>query len=713
MLAVAREDAPKKVAVRYGSYVYNKMQQNYWLYLRCCIENGILKVALYSPDALRAGGRLPIYELYIDRDARKFITYDPIRQRWLHSKLDRLDWPQRSVWAVQAWMSAADSKRATEYLNSAEEGYDAILSYQMEIRKEERLLRYKRETDPWDADMALTPDLPKDWSRWVDKVGIPQNYIFYNYERKGAKQGYCSYCGKDISLRETPRHNKQSRCPCCRHEITYKAVGRLGWHFDTEEVCVYLIQTRPDGVIVREFWAGRRYLKEDYKNPTISCDEHWRVIYSQDLTSRLYHWGCYKQLCLRWIAGVPAYSWMGYNSIYNSHGCQDGRIYGKTLPYLAKGILKHTGLVDWIYAHEMVTEPDKYLMVQKEIPQFEQIWKAGLPELVNMCMRSPHSIRDLIKVPDASSLTKALGIDKQQLARLRQNNGSSSFLRWLQWEKQSGKSISTDVIQWFCDQNISVQELDFIQEKMNPLQVRNYLQRQASSSRDTVKQVLTTWKDYLSMAKRLGIDTDDEIVYRVKLLKQRHDELVLRCKQQESANPAEDVLKKFPDVDNICQSIKEKYEYSDEQYSVLVPNGATDIIVEGAFQCHCLGSSDRYWDRIERQESFILFLRRTSAPHIPYYTLEIEPDGTIRQKRTKFDRQEDDIKEATNFLMEWQKVVTKRITMGDRKKAAASRVLREQEFEQMRKDNIIIHTGDLAGKRLVDVLMADLMENAA
>ena len=80
---------------------------------------------------------------------------------------------------------------------------------------------------------------------------------------------------------------------------------------------------------------------------------------------------------------------MGYNSIYNSHGCQDGRIYGKTLPHLSKGILKHTGLVDWIYAHEMVAEPDKYLMVQKEIPQFEQIWKAGLLELERMCMRSP------------------------------------------------------------------------------------------------------------------------------------------------------------------------------------------------------------------------------------------------------------------------------------------------------------------------------------
>ena len=129
--------------------------------------------------------------------------------------------------------------------------------------------------------------------------------------------------------------------------------------------------------------------------------------------------------------------------------------------------------------------------------------------------------------------------------------------------------------------------------------------------------------------------------------------------------------------------------------------------------CHCVGSSDRYWDRIERNEAFILFLRKASDPDLPYYTLEVEPDGTVRQKRTKFDRQESDIEEATKFLAKWQTVVAKRLTKGDRKKAADSRVLREQEFEQMRRDNVIIHTGDLAGKRLVDVLTADLMETAA
>ena len=173
------------------------------------------------------------------------------------------------------------------------------------------------------------------------------------------------------------------------------------------------------------------------------------------------------------------------------------------------------------------------------------------------------------------------------------------------------------------------------------------------------------------------------------------------------------MLKTFPTVDKICQSIKDKYEYANEQFTIVVPTGVLDIIVEGEMLCHCLRGSDRYWDRIEKHESYILFLRKTSAVNMPYYTLEVEPDGTVRQKRTKFDRQEADIEDAKKFLVEWQGVLANRLTKNDRMKAENSKVLREQEFEQMRRDNIIIHTGELYGQRLVDVLTADLMEAAA
>lgn len=131
--------------------------------------------------------------------------------------------------------------------------------------------------------------------------------------------------------------------------------------------------------------------------------------------------------------------------------------------------------------------------------------------------------------------------------------------------------------------------------------------------------------------------------------------------------------RKYRKIAGICRLIKPKYEYTGEVYSIVVPSGVRDIMREGDALSHCVGKSDRYWERIEQQEAYILFLRKTAEIDKPYYTLEVEPNGTIRQKRTYFDRQNDDLKDAERFLKEWQKVVSERLTESDREKAERAR----------------------------------------
>lgn len=267
------------------------------------------------------------------------------------------------------------------------------------------------------------------------------------------------------------------------------------------------------------------------------------------------------------------------------------------------------------------------------------------------------------------------------------------------------------MVAWFCKEDILPDKLRFIVDRMSMLQIYNYIRRQIRETRMKSGEVLTTWSDYLSMACRLKMDTSDAIIYRVRKLRQRHDELVELCGQKELAIRAGEVLEKYPHVEDIYQEIKEVYGYTGKDYAVIVPSQIEEIMNEGEQLHHCVGSSDRYWERIERKESYVLFLRRVSKPDAPYYTLEIEPDGTVRQKRTMYDRQKEDIKDAEKFLREWQKVISKRITAKERGLAEKSRILRNQEFTQMRENQVIIHTGDLRGQLLVDVLMKDLMEN--
>ena len=635
------------------------------------------------------------------KEKRQFITYNSLIQKWSESKLDRLDW-KRQYWYTKAyWISDEDETSIQAYLNINKKAVEAIRQFQRDVRDEQLEQRHRRETDPWDKDMEQVPELPKDWSRWVDKVAIRQNYIYYHYKKGGAKTGYCTYCEKEVPIKVHPHHNQQGRCICCRHPVVFKAYGRAGY-MQTEKHFAYLIQRCKDGFVVREFQADRTYGKESLPNSKLYCQEIRRTIYDRERKPRTYYWGLYKQRNMRWISGSPcSYSWSG------SH---DGRVYGKTLPTLEQQELRCTGLVNWIRKQKSV-DPEKYLAVLERIPQMEQISKVNLPKLTKECFSSCGTVSELIKNHSAGSLIKALGLDSRRFQRLRLHNGGCDLLRWLQYEKGIGREIPDNVLLWMCQQDIEPGDVQFIADRMSMVQVYNYVRRQMPSFRRNSHEVLRTWEDYLSMAKKLHMNVYDEIVYRTRKLRRRHDDLVLKCQEKDIELQAEEMEEKFPHVNAICQEIKAKYEYADADYMVVVPDGILDIITEGRALHHCAGSSDRYWDRIERRESFVVFLRKTADPFHAYYTLEVEPDGTVRQKRTEYDRQKKDIEQATEFLQKWQRVITARLTESDKAMAAESRILREKEFIQLKKDRVIIHTGHLAGRLLADVLMADLMEN--
>ena len=69
MLAVAREDVPVKV----GSGWNTSYRCRYGGFARSTVEDGILKVTLYDPDAMRLGD---VYK----RQAESYtITYNPVR----------------------------------------------------------------------------------------------------------------------------------------------------------------------------------------------------------------------------------------------------------------------------------------------------------------------------------------------------------------------------------------------------------------------------------------------------------------------------------------------------------------------------------------------------------------------------------------------------------------------------------------------------------
>lgn len=672
-------------------------------YVRAAVFGKYLKVAIYYTEHMRTGSRDAVYEIFVDRDAEQYITYNRITRKWQTGKISSLSLP-RSFYRLKSWISWEDDETIRRHIDCHAGGMQGILEYQELVLEKRRIRRYKKETDPWDEDLTQIPPIPKDWFNWCSKVGIPENYIFYKYDRKGTKTGFCTYCEREVPIRN-PRHNQQGCCPRCRRPIVFKSEGKAG-NVNTQRAYMHLIQRCRDGIVIRMFKGSRLYRKGAYRNCELFVHEERRVIYDPACqTGRAYYWGLYKQHVPRWVRGsLDACFWIGD---------MKGKVYGKTLPSLANQELRYTGLHEVIKCIGMV-DPERYLEALHRAPILEQLAKARLGGLAFECMCKPTEWSNLSVVN--GSLAKSLGIDRQEMRRLREKQGGSQFLQWLHYEKESGQPIPDDAIEWFCRQRIAPEELRFLQGRMSAAQVCRYLRRQLrepNMRKMGCRQLLTTWADYLSMATRLHMDTHSESVYRVKNLKARHDDLIAFFHNNVNlALQAGRVLQSYPHVEEILASVKDKYEFADETFAVRVPQKIEEILMEGQILSHCVGDSERYWERMERRESYVLFLRRTSAIDAPYYTLEVEPNGTIRQKRTLGDDQKDDIQEAKKFLMKWQSAVAKRLTDSDRALARVSKALRLQEFKELQEDQVRVRTGKLAGRLLLEVLQDDLLEAA-
>ena len=117
-------------------------------------------------------------------------------------------------------------------------------------------------------------------------MGIQENYIFYDYRKGGARYGYCTYCEKEVALKQRPYHNAVGKCPRCRHKITFKAKGKITEYLRSPTECAYLAQKCGDGFVVRQFQVNRQYRKEENTiTSKTSSFEKQRIFYRADLSS--------------------------------------------------------------------------------------------------------------------------------------------------------------------------------------------------------------------------------------------------------------------------------------------------------------------------------------------------------------------------------------------------------------------------------------------
>lgn len=103
-------------------------------------------------------------------------------------------------------------------------------------------------------------------------------------------------------------------------------------------------------------------------------------------------------------------------------------------------------------------------------------------------------------------------------------------------------------------------------------------------------------------------------------------------------------------------------------------------------------------------------MRKTNQKDMPWYTLEVEASGNIRQKRTTGDNQNPDLEPAIPFLYEFMEHFKQVMNAEEIKQGIKADKKRKEEYKKLREEQKKVWRGKLAGQLLADVLEADFMQ---
>lgn len=551
------------------------------------------------------------------------------------------------------------------------------------------------------AMMARVPDEPENLREWAnEKLDGGRGYCLKDRE---TGKWTCTACGRKLEkIPGKPKNNDEIICPECGKKIVYlsrkQSVVAAGGFTVVQPIDEEIS-------VVRHFWGSVENKPNRQRKVWIS--EQVRII--------LFKFGSKEYRLRNWKCDI-------YYQTFRDEFDNKGNNYNIRM---VKSYLYDDGIAEAFRG--TVYDPWTKL--------FTEFAAAGLELEYNkmMCMYASYEYRGMIEMlyrgrfyrllretsenvggytrwsyngmlhPDGNSIESVFGIsDRQKINRIRDKNGGEMMLAWMQASDEEGFKVSDKVLDWLEQVRLWPRSMARMTEYMSLEQSVNYLIRQKKEQYPgrTFLSIIGQYEDYISMCKKLKKNMTDEMVYKPRELKRRHDEAVEEIKAREEELQAEEYSEKFGEAEQVMQEVRSKFEYTGQVYRILVPQKIVDIVKEGRALHHCAGATDRYFDRIKNHETYICFLRKNEAPDEPFYTIEVEPGGTIRQHRGMFD-EEPDIELVKPFLREWQQVIRKRMKAEDHERAAMSKLKREENIEDLKQKN---NTRVLAG------LMEDFME---
>ena len=575
-------------------------------------------------------------------------------RRWSNAMLHSM-WYELCYAGSTVCVNEKSAKVIQNFFNSEGAPCSVMDKFQRDLRQNQLKQRHQREMDQIDKHMKSIRPLPKDFQKWVNEVPLDfSRYIYYQRASKRLINGYCTSCSNGVEFHithKTPwknvRHNKQGKCPCCKKNITFLAVGMTRNRVDT--TCATYVQKTKNGFVLRYFEIEKKYSNNpahpDYfRHPVLKMHESARHFFESDNGNwteigKHYEFGYFKQTNIR--------RWCKSNSDAYAYTTP---IYTRNLQYaLADSPWKFSAFYE-LLKNEKNIPIQRYFKEYKKHPAYEYLVKARLYRLVNEKMDLYVSYKADLNF-NGKSVYEILGVNKAGFQQMQRLNGGCDYLALIRLSEETSRPMTDEQLQIFINMRIHNGLLKDLLAVASPQKIINYISRckecwVEEKHSNTVSTIATYWRDYLKICVFLGYDMKNDFNIFPKNLKVRHDEVVEDYKAERDTIQEKAIMNLHPLLQGVFG-----YTHKDLGLVAIIPSTRDEIISEGEILRHCVHTGS-YIQKMVEGTGYIIFVRKVDSPETPYFTAEIV-DGVIQQCRgEKNCEMTDDVKK---FVDHWQK----------------------------------------------------------
>jgi len=644
------------------------------------LSDGMLIINIFDVCNRKA---VPLMRSFFDQD--DYITQDLMVEKtvWKTGALENLlEWnwktnvyifpaTKKDMNVIKKWCKAYCDKRKIHIFGHDIENH--IDRYQEDIRQRRLKKKHDIERQFIDGRMNLFSEEPEQdaFREFVEKEAMfYHNFVFYDWKKKWA---YCTRCKHELTLSKDkcqvkgmefieiqtmkPKHNKPFTCPFCAGEemrrhvpgkpIQSSLAKSIGMSRSAlvEYQWVVVPQTVVDAdgenvITIRYVSTIKDYRKDIFK-PDISFFERYRTIQKAE-RSEAYEWEYdikTKMVC--WINEKkrPAF-WNPSEYWYPSSG---------TIPYMPDPQFykdtwaKYCCIEEFKEMYEKETRKDvspwfmdQYLNFFRKNPYIEKVIKLGWGKLTEQIVNGIGDYWRRLQVKDmlnteAKTLPELLGLNRNNFRMLREASKNPSWkdvdvLRYAQQIGETMRPDEYDKVRFFHDNGYEDQWKRLLDYKHCSTihKLTKYIGKlKYDNSND--------YFDYLEWTSKLGYDMNNDFNLFPKDFQKAHDERSKEYQknksriQREAIKEFNKLLKRYRqetlDVEALNMSIDGLF--------IRMPANLNELTKEGETLHHCVGN---YKERVMQGKTTIMFIRKISAPNIPYYTLEWR-NGAVVQCR--------------------------------------------------------------------------------